>query len=621
VFYKDEDKDGYGVTYDSRCLLAPSAPFTATRTGDCDDSDPDVNPGATERCNGKDDDCDQLTDEVGAQGCRDYLLDADGDGYGVAGDAKCLCAPSGSYTATKGGDCNDSDRAINPGATETCNGRDDNCDGQIDEERTSGQCGIDGYTLYYYDGDGDRYGLTGNTKCLCSPSGKYTATSGGDCNDSDARAHPGASAVCGIDADCDGSLLDPGEVCDDGNSFGWDGCTDCLYLEFQVNTWTTGEQWFPSITSLSNGGFVVVWESDGQDGSGDGVYGQRFDSNGNKVGWEFQVNTWTIDWQEYPSITSLSNAGFVVVWQSGCDPDRRIPCAASPQDGSKFGVYGQRFDSNGNKLGSEFRVNTWTTGNQSAPSITSLPNGGFVVVWESDGQDGSRDGVYGQRFDSNGNKVGSEFQVNTWTTYDQENPSITSLSNGGFVVVWEGFGQDGSNWGVYGQRFDSNGNKVGSEFQVNTWTTDYQGYPSIASLPNGGFVVVWERHGQDGEWDGVYGQRFDSNGNKVGSEFRVNTSWALDYYQLNPSVTWLSNGGFVVVWAGAGQGDTDGVYGQRFDSDGNEVGSEFQVNTWTIDWQEYPSITSLSNGGFVVVWESQGHDGDGYGVYGRIFSQ
>jgi hypothetical protein len=392
-------------------------------------------------------------------------------------------------------------------------------------------------------------------------------------------------------------------------------------LEFQVNTWTTGHQLYPSITSLSNGGFVVVWESQGQDGSDYGVYGQRFDSNGNKVGSEFRVNTWTTDTQRRTSITSLPNGGFVVVWHS------------EGQDGSDYGVYGQRFDSNGNKVGSEFRVNTWTTNDQSYPSITSLSNGGFVVVWQSNGQDGSWYGVYAQRFDSSGNKVGSEFQVNTWTTYDERYPSITSLSNGGFVVVWESeceylgcFEQDGSGDGVYGQRFDSNGNKVGSEFQVNTWTTDNESYPSITSLSNGGFVVVWqsgcdsECTGQDGSLWGVYGQRFDSNGNKVGSEFQVNT-WTTDE-QRYPSITSLSNRGFVVVWESEEQdGSFFGVYGQRFDPNGNKVGSEFQVNTWTTYDQAYPSIASLSNGGFVVVWQSSGQDGDWYGVYGRIFSQ
>jgi hypothetical protein len=375
-----------------------------------------------------------------------------------------------------------------------------------------------------------------------------------------------------------------------------------------VNTWTTDEQSWPSISSLSNGGFAVVWHSLYQDGSDYGVYGQRFDSSGNKVGSEFQVNTWTTDYQAEPSITSLPNGGFVVVWHS------------NGQDGSGYGVYGQRFDSSGNKVGSEFQVNTWTTDYQAEPSITSLSNGGFVVVWESNRQDGSSWGVYGQRFDSNGNKVGSEFQVNTWTTYDQWGPSITSLPNGGFVVVWHSGGQDGDAYGIYGQRFDSNGSRVGSEFQVNTWTTYDQWGPSITSLSNGGFVVVWQSAWQDGSSYGVYGQRFDANGNKVGSEFQVNTWTTRD--QLNPSITSLSNGGFVVVWESDRQdGSSWGVYGQRFDSNGNKVGSEFQVNTWTTDAQGLPSITSLSNGGFVVVWQSNGQDGSDYGVFGRIFSQ
>jgi hypothetical protein len=489
-----------------------------------------------------------------------YYKDADKDGFGVIEDSKCLCEAKTPYTARQAGDCDDSNAQAYPGAVEVCsNNIDDNCNGQTDE------AGCQGCMTYYKDQDGDGYGVTGDTLCLSKPTAPYIATRGGDCDDNDARVHPGGSA-CGVDGDCDGSLLDVGEVCDDGNSVRWDGCTDCVYLEFQVNTWTTGNQQYPSITSLSDGGFVVVWESGcttsgctGQDGSDWGVYGQRFDSNGGKVGSEFQVNTRTTDWQQRPSITSLSNGGFVVVWQSGCTTSG---CAG--QDGSYFGVYGQRFDSNGNKVGSEFQVNTWTTNDQAYPSITSLSNAGFVVVWESWGQDGYWDGVYGQRFDSNGYKVGSEFQVNTWTTDYQEYPSITSLSNGGFVVVWSGAGQ-GDNSGVYGQRFDSNGNKVGSEFQVNTWRTDEQSWPSITSLSNGGFVVVWHSNGQDGSYMGVSGQRFDSNGNKVGSEF--------------------------------------------------------QVNTWTTDFQGVPSITSLSNGGFVVVWESDGQDGSSWGVYGRIFSQ
>ena len=503
VYYKDVDNDGFGVSQDSKCLCAKSAPYTATEGGDCDDNDAGTNPKATEICDShKDENCNGQTDEQTCEACTVFYKDEDKDGYGVTYDSRCLLAPSAPFTATKTGDCDDSDPSVNPGAVEKCNSKDDNCNGQTDEQ----VC-----TIYYYDADGDGYGVSSDSKVLCAPSGNYRAVNPGDCNDQNPSVHPGATEVgngidddcdgitdakCGADGDSDGSLLDPGEECDDGNTDTADGCLNCKFVDFQVNTWTTDDQRWPSIASLSNGGFVVVWESYGQDGSDLGVYAQRFDPNGNKVGSEFRVNTWTTYQQEYPSVASLFDRGFAVVWQS------------LRQDGSGYSVYGQRFDSSASKVGSEFQVNTWTTDDQWSPSITSLPNGGFVVVWQSAGQDGSWSGVYGQRFDSNGNKVGSEFQVNTWTTNDQGNPSITSLHNGGFVVVWTSYGQDASSDGVYGQRFDSNGNRVGSEFRVNTWTTYGQGTPSVTSLLSGGFVVVWESQGHDGDGYGVFGRIF-----------------------------------------------------------------------------------------------------------------
>jgi hypothetical protein len=111
----------------------------------------------------------------------------------------------------------------------------------------------------------------------------------------------------------------------------------------------------------------------------------------------------------------------------------------------------------------------------------------------------------------------TEFQINTYTTGDQRNPSITGLSDGGFVATWKSDGQDSSGYGVFGQRYDSSGNTAGSEFQINTYTTGHQWAPSVASLIDGGFIVSWESYGQDGDGDGIFGQRYDSSGNTVGS--------------------------------------------------------------------------------------------------------
>src|SRR5262249_6486089 len=116
----------------------------------------------------------------------------------------------------------------------------------------------------------------------------------------------------------------------------------------------------------------------------------------------------------------------------------------------------------------------------------------------SNGQDGSGYGVYAQRYDASGNPVGAEFRVNTFATGNQEESSITSLADGGFVVQWMSLGQDGSGWGTYAQRYDASGNPLSSEFLVNQTTTgdqlpdSFHGMTAIAQLANGNLISVWE---------------------------------------------------------------------------------------------------------------------------------
>ena len=100
-----------------------------------------------------------------------------------------------------------------------------------------------------------------------------------------------------------------------------------------------------------------------------------------------------------------------------------------------------------------------------------------------------------------------EFQVNQYTTSSQALPTISHDSSGGFVVAWQSFEQDGSNYGVFGRRFDSSGSALEAEFQVNQYTTSYQGEPTISHDSSGGFTVVWDTSGQDGSGYGVFGRR------------------------------------------------------------------------------------------------------------------
>jgi len=551
-----------------------------------------------------------------------------------------------------------------------------------------------------------------------------------------------------------------------GQRFTSDGAP--VGTEFRVNTRTVGNQAYSSPAALLDGGFVVTWTSLGQDGSKEGIYGQRYGANGAAIGAEFRINTYTNDTQVFSSVTALRDGGFVVTWSS------------NGQDGSGYGIFGQRFTADARPAGGEFRVNgttagdqvaeilsgsetlatlasgrlvqvwsglvgpeevffrlidvptpaftsamtgsigenapppvvaydadvtadgpityslsgadsrffvldrngqvtflvppnfeapadkgadnvydivvhasdgsyeisravaitvtdesaasmtpvplasdvqvnSYTAGDQSEAAVTSLSDGGFVVTWTSSGQDGSVAGVYGQRYAEDGTAIGYEFKVNTYTTSDQFRSSVTSLSDGGFVVTWTSRGQDGSGYGVYGQRYTENGLWVGGEFKVNTYTKGEQSYSTVGALPDGGFVVTWMSPGQDGPLSHIYGQRYAQNGMPAGNEFRVTTS---EGSHGEPAITSLSDGGFLVTWTAA-DSHRSGVFGQRYAADGTAQGGEFRINSYTTNIQSNSFATSLLDGGFVVTWSSldQDHGGYGYGIYGQRYAQ
>src|SRR5262249_31784906 len=144
------------------------------------------------------------------------------------------------------------------------------------------------------------------------------------------------------------------------------------------------------------------------------------------------------------------------------------------------------------KLGSEFEVNTYTFYSELDPSVAAGAGGSFVVVWQSYGQDGYGYGIRGRRFSSSGAPLGGEVAVNTYTCYSQDGAGVAAGPAGNFVVVWQSYSQDGYGYGIRGRRFSSAGAALGGEFQVNTYTTRNQYYSRVASDRAGNFVVVWE---------------------------------------------------------------------------------------------------------------------------------
>ncbi len=297
-------------------------------------------------------------------------------------------------------------------------------------------------------------------------------------------------------------------------------------VEFQVNSHTLGQQQTNAVAGSASG-FVVVWA--GNDASDfPGAFGQRSASSGARLGVEFQVNVYTtlFGGPSGPSVAA-DETGFVLAW------------AISGQDGDSSGVFARRFGSTGSPIASEFQVNSRTSGAQGNPSV-AMSGGGFVVVWQSPGDLFDR-GIFGQRFSSTGARQAQEFRVNDYVEGDQNYPSV-AMDPQGFVVVWQSEGQDGDAGGIFGRRFDSQGFILAEDFQVNEVTSNLQQKPSVAK-DSSGFVVVWD--GIDGIATGVFARRYDSGGTAQASEFRLNSN--ISGLQLDGSVV-LRGGSFVSAW-------------------------------------------------------------------------
>ena len=170
-------------------------------------------------------------------------------------------------------------------------------------------------------------------------------------------------------------------------------------------------------------------------------------------------------------------------------------------DGNGAGIFAQRFAANGAKLGAEFGVNTYTDSTQSLPDVAALKDGGFIVTWRSEGQDLSSGGIYAQRYDAAGNTVGTEFRVNTITTGNQDDPAVTALENGGWVITWTDTNGAGRRFGVFLQ-YDAAGRQMDGQTQVNTYVYSTQYQPAITSMADGGFIVAYSSYVASGDGNG-----------------------------------------------------------------------------------------------------------------------
>ncbi len=213
--------------------------------------------------------------------------------------------------------------------------------------------------------------------------------------------------------------------------------------QFQVNTFTTGGQRRPTVGRDGAGNFVVVWEAYQPPFSNfPRAFAQRYSAAGVPQGTEFEIsNSPAGHYQRRPLVAMSDDGAFAVAWR-GSD----VGGSTTP------GVLMRQFDANGVPFAPEFRVDQHTTAAAGTPDLKFDADGDFVITWWYGGPvDGSGNGVFARRFDSSGTATGSEFRINTYTTGNQWLPSIASDPAGNFVITW--FAEQNGVEGVFAQRY------------------------------------------------------------------------------------------------------------------------------------------------------------------------
>lgn len=289
-----------------------------------------------------------------------------------------------------------------------------------------------------------------------------------------------------------------------------------LTADMIIHTFTKNAQTQPRVAVLDNGNVVIVWTSFNQASttSMQDVFGQIFSPRGQRLGAGFSVNQSIAFNQRSPAVAGLTNGGFVVAWvteqQRSGQVDVPNPLTLyDPTNRPSVEIYFRIFDADANPATSELLANT-SLNVAANPSIAAAADGGFMLAW------GERDminrsnswDIVARPFSSTGSGGASRY-VNSELFGDQYVPQISAVGND-YLVVWTSLGQDGAREGVYGQFLRADGSFAGGEFRVNTKTAGRQIHPGIASDSSGRFIVAWSSYARISSMD-VYAKIYPSD--------------------------------------------------------------------------------------------------------------
>lgn len=340
-----------------------------------------------------------------------------------------------------------------------------------------------------------------------------------------------------------------------------------LTPEVRVHDYTEGRQSAAHSIALRDGGYVTVWSGSGPEDRGYGVYLQRYDASGARVGAPILVNTTTLYSQRNPQIALLDSGGYAVVW------DDTIPGVA----GSR-GLFTQTFDASGARIGGETR----NSPDGSFQQISAVAGGGFVVSW-SHQVEYPFTVVSARLYDASGQPRGPSFILNSDMIADFANVTATDT---GFIAVWRG--STGTTIGV--QAYDASGVPLGETLRIPRDGASTM--PDIERLSDGSFVLVWR------ETDGLYGQILTSTGQVSGARFLVQQAPAGS--SLLHSVAATPDGGFAVAWDQfTGAAGRDVIAVASFFADGSRNGDTVTVRNGLTEG-EPPGLVVLANGDIVV---------------------
>ncbi len=318
---------------------------------------------------------------------------------------------------------------------------------------------------------------------------------------------------------------------------------------------------------------------------------------------EFQVHQYTQHDQMHPAVAMNEVGDFVVAWRSN-------PC-----DGRGGGVYARCFHADGTPITGEFRANDSVADVDNwGPAVAISASGKVVVVWIGV-QEGQR-AVVARMFDLQGTPLTDEFLVNTSSeAVAQSTPSIGMNAAGAFVIVWTnhcGMGLRARCFAA-GRVYHEDGSPVGDEFPVAE--SAQARWPDVA-MEDSGFIVTWIRLGDT--YNQPYGEyiqlrRFEADGTPAGNAVCITGDLYNRWY--GPSIAVGAAGQFAVTWA-VGPFPHD-ICMQTFDSQGSPITESYVISDCLEENQGRPCIATNGKGEYLAIWESQGQDGDCYGVFGQ----